>query len=128
MWLGFLADAHLRAGQPEDALGTLDRAAEAAEATGECHYQAELYRLRAEGTARIDRALGHTATVYLSVPGHKSGAGKVHLNLQNRTVECQAVTAQEPLPCGTKVVVVGLAGPDTVEVVLAPSSERITHV
>ncbi|HMC90033.1 MAG TPA: protein kinase [Gemmataceae bacterium] len=87
-----------------------------------------LYRLRAEGTARIDRALGHTATVYLSVPGHKSGAGKVHLNLQNRTVECQAVTAQEPLPCGTKVVVVGLAGPDTVEVVLAPSSERITHV
>jgi predicted ATPase len=53
MWLGFLADAHLRAGQPEDALGTLDRAAEAAAATGERHYQAELYRLRGAVLAEI---------------------------------------------------------------------------
>ena len=45
-WLGILAEAHLRAGQLDDALGTLDRAAETAAATGECHYQAELHRLR----------------------------------------------------------------------------------
>ena len=36
----------LRAGQLDDALDALDRAAETAAATGECHYQAELYRLR----------------------------------------------------------------------------------
>ena len=45
-WLGFIAEAHIRAGQFDDALSALDRAAETAAATGECHYQAELHRLR----------------------------------------------------------------------------------
>ena len=45
-WLGFIAEAHVQAGQFDDALTALDRAAETAAATGECHYQAELYRLR----------------------------------------------------------------------------------
>jgi predicted ATPase len=44
-WLGLLAEAHLRAGQFDEALTALDRAAEAATATGESHYQAEIYRL-----------------------------------------------------------------------------------
>jgi predicted ATPase len=51
-WLSYLAEAHLRAGQLDDALTALDRAAEAIAATGECHYQAELYRLR--GTVFAD--------------------------------------------------------------------------
>jgi predicted ATPase len=45
-WLGFIADAHLQAGDFDDALTALDRAAETTARTGECHYQAELYRLR----------------------------------------------------------------------------------
>ena len=45
-WLGSLAEAHLRVGQFDDALAALDRAAATAAATGECHYQAELSRLR----------------------------------------------------------------------------------
>jgi predicted ATPase len=45
-WLGFIAQAHLQAGQFTDALAALDRAAEINAATGECHYQSELYRLR----------------------------------------------------------------------------------
>jgi predicted ATPase len=45
-WLGFLAEAHLRAGQLGDALAALDRAAETDATTGESHYQAELQRLR----------------------------------------------------------------------------------
>ena len=53
MWLGFLADAHLQAGQPDDALSTLDRATDTAAATGECHYQADLYRLRGAVLAEI---------------------------------------------------------------------------
>jgi predicted ATPase len=47
-WLGFLAEAHLQAGQFDDARSALDRAAETAAATGESHYQAELCRLRGE--------------------------------------------------------------------------------
>jgi predicted ATPase len=46
-WLGYAAEAYLRARQFDDALSTLDRAAEAG-ATGTCHYQAELHRLRGE--------------------------------------------------------------------------------
>jgi predicted ATPase len=45
-WYGFLAEAHVQAGQFGDAVTTLDRAAETTARTGECHYQSELYRLR----------------------------------------------------------------------------------
>ena len=45
-WLGFIAEAHVQTRQFDDALSALDRATEVAAATGECHYQAELYRLR----------------------------------------------------------------------------------
>lgn len=91
-----------------------------------------LARLRADGTARIDRAVGATGTVYLSIPGHNAGTGKVHLKLQNRIVEYQAVTALDDLPTGSLVVVVAVSAPGTVEVAPAtPSpnnSERTTHV
>jgi serine/threonine protein kinase len=87
-----------------------------------------LYSLRAEGTVRIQRAVGQTGTVYLPIPGHRAGAGKVHLNLQNRTVEYQAVTAHEPVTTGTRIQVVAVVSPDTVEVIPAPTPERIPHV
>jgi hypothetical protein len=86
-----------------------------------------LYGLKAEGTVRIHRALGQNGTVYLSIPGRRGGAGKVHLNLQNRTVEYQAVTANEPLATGTQVQVVAVVNSDTVEVIPAPTPERIPH-
>jgi hypothetical protein len=85
-----------------------------------------LARLHSEGNVRIDRSVGKTGTVYLTVPGQKSGVGKVQLNVQNRTVEYQAVTSAEPLPMGAKIVVVGVVSTDTVEV--APSqSGRSDH-
>jgi hypothetical protein len=90
-----------------------------------------LHKLKADGTARVDRALGQSGTVYLTVPGQKSGVGKVTLALQNRTVELQAVTQAETLPTGSQVVVVSVLGPDTVEVVSATPSlsqpERSSH-
>jgi class 3 adenylate cyclase/predicted ATPase len=45
-WLGFIAEAHLRAGEFDDALTALDGAAQTAVAAGDRHYQAELHRLR----------------------------------------------------------------------------------
>jgi len=87
-----------------------------------------LARLNAEGTARIERAIGKSGTVYLTVPGNKEGVGRVQLNLQNRTVECAAVTAHATLPNGTKVVVTAVIGRDTVEVAPAPDTEKVTHV
>ena len=64
--------------------------------------------------------MGKTGTVYLTIPGNRAGAGKVQLNLQNRTVEYQAVTSQEALPNGAKIVVTSVVSRDTVEVALAP--------
>jgi hypothetical protein len=78
-----------------------------------------LSKLKADGTARVARAVGQTGTVYLRVPGSKAGPGKVHVSLQNRTVEYQAVTAGAELATGTPIRVVGVIGPDTVEVVAA---------
>ena len=84
-------------------------------------------RLRSDGTVRVERTVGQTGTVYLSIPGHKTGAGKVHLKLQNRIVEYQAITALDELPTGSLVVVVAVAGPGTVEVAAA-TPERISYV
>jgi len=87
-----------------------------------------LYRLKADGTERIARAIGAEGTVYLSIPARNAGPGKIHFSLQNRLVEYQAVTAGESLPTGAKVVVVGLVGPDTVVVEPAPQIARTNHV
>ena len=87
-----------------------------------------LQKLHADGTVRIERAVGRPGTVYLRVPGHRSGAGKVTLTLQNRTVEYQAVTAEDDLPTGAKVVVVAVIAPDTLEVASAVRASEKTAV
>ncbi len=72
--------------------------------------------LKADGTARIERSVGRTGSVYLRVPGTRSGHGKVQVAVQNRTVEYQAVTAGPELPTGAPVRVVAVLTTDTVEV------------
>jgi predicted ATPase len=57
-WLGLIAEAHLQAGQLDDARGALDEAAETTAATGERYYQAELYRLRGAVLAEIGEDAG----------------------------------------------------------------------
>jgi hypothetical protein len=82
-----------------------------------------LHRLKAEGTVRIESAMGRPGSVYLRIPGQRAGSGKVTLALQGRTVEYQATTSGETLPTGAKIIVVGIVGPETVEVELAPEPE-----
>ncbi len=78
-----------------------------------------LMKLRNDGTVDIRRAIGQTGTVYLTIPANREGFGKVQVDVQNRTVEYQAVTFQDQLPTGAKVVVVEVIGPGTVEVAAA---------
>jgi len=75
-----------------------------------------LGQLNADGTMRIDRSVGSRGTVYLPIPGARGGVGKVHVSVFNRTMEYKAITASEALTTGMKVEVVGVVGPDTVEV------------
>lgn len=86
----------------------------------------QLLRLQSDGSLRIGGAVGAPATVYLPIPGEQRGPGKVHLALQGRTVELQAVTlGPGPIPTGAPVVVVSIVDPDTVEVVPTPSLEEV---
>jgi len=79
----------------------------------------QLTELHEDGTVQIDHAVGKTGSVYLRVPGARQGPGKIHLNLQDRTVELSAWTEQAELPTGVPVLVTRIVGPDTVEVVAA---------
>jgi hypothetical protein len=84
-----------------------------------------LYQLQAEGTPRIRRTVGKHATVYLKIPGRRSGTGKIQIDLQNRTMEYLAMTSGDALPTGAKVVVVNVVTPTTVEVEPVLEPERI---
>ncbi len=86
-----------------------------------------LASLQAEGTVRIGRSVGEPATVYLRIPGGRAGAGKVQINLQNRTMEYEAVTEGDALPAGARVVVVGVVNPETVEVRPLASCEGVSN-
>jgi hypothetical protein len=86
-----------------------------------------LHRLKSDGTARIERAVGQNGTVYLRIPAHKAGVGKVLVNVQNRTMEYQAMTNADELLTGAPVVVVHVLGPETVEVAPAVTNERNIH-
>jgi hypothetical protein len=77
-------------------------------------------RLADDGTAHIERAVGSTGVVYLNIPAEKSGLGKVTLQLQNRSVELDAMTYGNKLETGTRVVVTSVIGPGAVEVIAVP--------
>jgi hypothetical protein len=80
-------------------------------------------RLDDDGSVRIDGAVGVTGDVYLTIPRERTGVGKVHLTVQNRIVEYQAVTTHpQPLPTGARVLVVDVVDSDTVAVVPDPFS------
>lgn len=75
-----------------------------------------MLKLKADGTVRIEKAIGQIGRVYLAIPGKNGGSGKVTLTVQNRTVECQAMTAQNEIATGSAVQVIAVLGPNLVEV------------
>jgi hypothetical protein len=87
-----------------------------------------LYKLTADGTARIERAVGAEGVVYLTIPGGSQGIGKVHVPVQNRTIEYEAMTTGDKLPTGSRVVVVSVLGSDRVQVEPVTEPARNTNV
>lgn len=88
-----------------------------------------LSKLTDDGTTKVENSVGAPGVVYISIPGEKNGLGKVHLQLQNRTVELDAVTYGNSLDTGTRVVVTSVIAPGTVEVIAAPEmgKQYVTH-
>ena len=77
---------------------------------------ASMKKLSAEGTVHVRQALGKHGTVYITIPAEESGAGKIQLNLQNRTMDYMALTSGQAIAPGTKVVVTDIVTSDTVAV------------
>ena len=86
-----------------------------------------LTKLKAEGTPRIQRAVGKHGTVYISIPAEESGTGKIQLNLQNRTMEYLALTPGEALSPGAKIVVTDVITSNTVQVEPALEPQTNNH-
>jgi len=87
-----------------------------------------MLKLEDDGTVHIEGAVGLSGDVYLSIPPARRGLGKVHVVLQNRLVELQAVTTHaDALPTGSRVLIIDVVDADTVDVVpdpvALPSSE-----
>lgn len=66
--------------------------------------------LRHEGNLRIENAVGKPATVTLTVPERRTGVGKVRVSVQDRLLECHAITDGGALARNHSVTIVGLAG------------------
>jgi hypothetical protein len=88
----------------------------------------QLYKLREDGTVRVHEAIGLQGTVYVRIPAAEQGAGKVLLNVRDRTVELEAVTTGAEIATGAAVIVQSLAGPEVVRVATLPVSNEVTHV
>ena len=87
-----------------------------------------LGKLKAEGTPRVERAVGRHGTVYTSIPAEESGTGKIQLNLQNRTMEYLALTSGHALSPGAKIVVTDIITSNTVQVEpVLETEERNDH-
>lgn len=77
----------------------------------------QLFRLETSGNEDVYNAIGETGEVYLPIGASGGHAGKVHVTVQGRTAEYQALTdSDRPLPTGAKVLVMEVVSGDTVKV------------
>jgi hypothetical protein len=81
-----------------------------------------LSRFDQDRTLVLDRAVGQSGKVYLTVPAEGRGLGKVHVSVQERLIEVPAITRHEAIPTGAPVLVVDVDEdrPGTLVVVANP--------
>ena len=70
----------------------------------------QLMKLESNGAFRIEDCVGEVCDVYLRIPAHRSGKGKVQVSFHGSVQELPAVTEGEMLASGEKVRVVKLIG------------------
>lgn len=68
----------------------------------------QILKLSQDNTMSIKSAIGETATVYLTIPEHNKGKGKIHVKIQETLREIEAVTDGEVLHTGVLVRVTGV--------------------
>jgi hypothetical protein len=60
------------------------------------------------GNYYVEQSLYQHGEVYLTIPGAKSGTGKIHVRIGNATREVDAITEGKTLPNGAHVLVTGI--------------------
>jgi membrane protein implicated in regulation of membrane protease activity len=65
-----------------------------------------LEKLAENNSFKINDTLNQTAEVYLSIPEHKSGKGKVMISVKGSFHELEAITEHDRIPTGAVVKVV----------------------
>lgn len=76
-----------------------------------------LFQLKHEGSIGIDQSVGRRGTVYIPIPPHKAGAGKIQMKMHDCLKEYLAMTDEpSPIPTGTPIEIVDVISPTTVEV------------
>ncbi len=60
-------------------------------------------KLQKSGNFQIQECVGMTCSVYLRIPAHRSGSGKVQISYHGSVLELDALTDGELLPTGSKV-------------------------
>lgn len=81
----------------------------------------QVYKVQHAGNEDVRLAVGLPATVYVPIPANRCGLGKVLFQLQDRTVEYQALTDEgERLATGEEVVIASIVSADTLCVARIP--------
>lgn len=73
-------------------------------------------KMQSSGNIQPHSVVGHTAKVYLKVPGERAGKGKITVSIQGRSMEFDATTAGEDLPSGSECRIVRMTTEDSFEV------------
>lgn len=75
-----------------------------------------LVQLHAQGNVQLENAVGKEGVVYLRIPARATGPGKVTVEVQNRTLEYDAITRGDEIPTGARVRITALRDAETLEV------------
>lgn len=67
-----------------------------------------LMRLSEDNTFKLSETIGKTAEVYVPIPAHKAGFGKVTLSVRGAIHELEAMTNGERIPSNTMVKIVSV--------------------
>lgn len=71
----------------------------------------QMLKLQSNGAFCINDAVGKTVDVYLRIPAHREGMGKVQVSFNGSIQELDAMTDnEEQIPSGTKVKVLAVEG------------------
>ncbi|MBX3147387.1 MAG: hypothetical protein KF785_11535 [Gemmatimonadales bacterium] len=94
---------------------------------GVAHATRVLRRLDSDRSAHVAMAIGEAGFVYLTVPGQRASAGKVHVTLNGRLAELNAVTDGATLATGSAVRVVDIVDDETIVVASDSVADTGSH-